>query len=211
MNDLFEILIHRIDFSYVATSVGAVATILGLLASALGTRPRREIHRAENTPVEKASVDNGVAERLEEARQALKRQVALAKAHRVGGGMLTFGQFIVGGLLASSFLQEQTSKTLIGILGLLVLASSIIRQHYQPESSSLAAHERAIELKAVIREVEDQIYFRASGVGDAAEPHALRRVLTAALNDFDTAEAQAHAIGMQTSDPRKRHSTENSK
>jgi hypothetical protein len=151
--------------------------------------------------------EDGVVERLEEARQALKQQYALAKAHRVGGGLLTFGQLIVGGLLASSLVQEQTSKSLIGALGLLVLASSIIRQHYKPESSSLAARERAVKLKTIIREVEDHLYFRRTGDEGAMDLHELRRLLTAVLNDFDTAEAQALANAMQAAVVRKTNDT----
>jgi hypothetical protein len=196
-------LLKRIDIQLVVAILGAVFTILGLFTSELGKLlPGRNVLRwiiGRQTPPEvpatiqpPAAVD-GVLARLAEAKDVLRQQYALAKTHRLSGGSLTFGQFIVGGLLASSFVQDQTSKTLIGVLGLLVLASSIIRQHYKPESSSIAARERAVKLKAVIREVEDQLYFQKEGVAGAVPLPELRIALTRALNDLDAAETLALA------------------
>jgi hypothetical protein len=193
-----EYLMRRFDVPSLATFASFVATLLGFLASAAGVRSWRDGIKPPTTSSAVPSAIDGVTERLQETKQALKQQYTLARAHRIGGGLLTFGQFIVGGLLASSFVLEQTSKSLIGMLGLLVLASSIIRQHYRPETSSVAARERAVRLKAVIREVEDQVYFGTHSVDHATAPQELRRLLTQALNDFDTTEARDFAKSVMT-------------
>lgn len=188
------------DIQLIITVLAASFTIVGSLASAFGKASQvgdlirwLRNRSADAELPEPMSPLDGVMERLAEAREVLRQQYNLAKAHRVGGGSLTFGQFIVGGLLASSFVQDHTSKTLVGLLGLLVLASSIIRQHYKPESSSIAARERAVTLKAVIRYVEDQLYFNRQGLDQAVSPWHLRGILTQALNELDMAEAQALA------------------
>jgi hypothetical protein len=199
-----EDFLRHLDFSFAVTILAAIFTIVGTFASAIGKASQaRDLVNwlrggklpltASTKPPTQTSAVDGVAERLAEAKEVLRQQYTLARAHRIGGGSLTFGQFIVGGLLASSFVQDHTTKTLIGLLGLLVLASSIIRQHYKPESSSVAARERAVTLKAVIREVEDHLYFREQGLNEAASPRELRSILTNALNELDITEAQALA------------------
>lgn len=188
---VFEVLaIAATGFTLVGSLAGVFGKAYSVLRLILGhtQRPTSSILVSY-----RSAAEDGVVARLAEAKDALRQQYSLAKAHRIGGGSLTFGQFIVGGLLASSFVQDHTSKTLIGVLGLLVLASSIIRQHYKPESSSIAARERAVKLKSIIREVEDQIYYQKEGVDGAVPLPELRATLTRALNDLDTAEALALA------------------
>jgi len=190
----FELIIRLLS------AIAAFVTILGAFVSATATsstasawargiRARLPLRSVRKEPV----APDGVTLRLLEAHQVLRRQESLAKAHRFGGGLLTFGQFVVGGLLASSFMQQEIAKQMIGILGLLVLASSIIRQHYQPEIAAVAARERAVKLKAIIREVEDQMYYAEQNLPEARSPNELRRTLTEALNDVDAAEARALA------------------
>jgi hypothetical protein len=67
------------------------------------------------------------------------------------------GQYIVGGLLASSFVQESLSPKLVGSLGLLVLIASLIKQHFHPELSVQNATTKAAQLKALIRRSEHQL------------------------------------------------------
>jgi len=189
----------------IAAIISGVATALGGLVSALAhASPTGIVANALRALLplvgkrrEPPPPPDGVTLRILEASRVLHEQENLAKAHRLGGGLLTFGQFVIGGLLASSFMQQELAKPLIGVLGLMVLASSIIRQHYQPESAAVAARERAVKLKAIIREVEDQIYYREQALAEALSPAELRRMLTEALNEVDVSEARALAKAVQ--------------
>jgi transcriptional regulator with GAF, ATPase, and Fis domain len=97
------------------------------------------------------------ASRIEEAREAMLQQVSAARWSTISGNMLTVGQYVIGGLLASSFIQESLSPKLVGFLGVLVLLASLIKQHFHPEQSAESARKKAAQLKALIRTSEDQL------------------------------------------------------
>jgi hypothetical protein len=133
---------------------------------------------ADGPLTERRTTGRGLARRLQEARQALAQQGALATKHRIAGLILLFGQYIFGGLLASSFMQDMMSKQMMGVLGLFVLASSLVRQHYNPEIHCIAANQRAARLRALIRETEDGILSAREGSPDALPPHEARKILS---------------------------------
>jgi hypothetical protein len=122
--------------------------------------------------------------------EALEKQSELAVAHRIAGGLLTFSQFVVGGLLASSFLQENLSKNIVGILGLVVLFSSLLRQHYRPDVKFRGALLRATQLKILIRQAEDYVYAAEANVSGAPSLFEIRQFLTESLNQINHSELQ---------------------
>ena len=71
--------------------------------------------------------------RLNEARELLGRQESSAKWNRRANGSLTFGQYILGGVLATSFVQVSLSAQGVSLLGVLVLISSLVHQTYRPD------------------------------------------------------------------------------
>src|SRR5438067_5525827 len=102
-----------------------VLTLLALLLSAAVKRATRlkiagteiEIHEIQTT------TDPTENSRLREAKLELKRQESIARWNGRADGSLVFGQYIIGGVLASSFIQQSLSPQLIGVLGVLVLLS----------------------------------------------------------------------------------------
>jgi len=86
--------------------------------------------------------------------------------------------------------QQSLSKEIIGVLGVLVLASSLIRQHYRPDLQLAGARERATKLKATIREVEDFIYMREEGQPNAPQPQEIRKILRDALGKIEADEVR---------------------
>jgi hypothetical protein len=143
-------------------------------------KKRRRQHAAE---------PDSLARRIQEVRKEIARQVSLASVHQLAGWLLTFGQFIVGGLLASSFLQQALSKELVGTLGLFVLASSLVRQHYKHEFRSSLAKSRAAKLRNAVRQVEDQLELKRSGDMHAARPEELRSLLRSILAEVEVTGA----------------------
>jgi hypothetical protein len=95
--------------------------------------------------------------RIAEAKSTLTNQLSASKWSRRSANLLTIGQYIIGGLLASSFVQESLSPRTVGFLGVLVLLASLIKQRFRPEISAEIAIRKAAELKALIRTTEDRL------------------------------------------------------
>ena len=117
------------------------------------------------------AVDDQVRARLEEAKTELSRQGVLIFSNRVMSVTLTIGHYIIGGVLASSFVQESLPRSSVGLLGVLVLISSLIQQHFRPDLEVASAKHRAIRLRALIREAQDDVV-----AAQSAEPGALTMV-----------------------------------
>jgi hypothetical protein len=134
--------------------------------------------------------DVGFRTRLREVRDALRRQRVLAIAYRAANSLLVIGQFIIGGLLTSSFLQEQLSKNLIGVLGLLVLLASLLRQHFRPDVQVVRCLQRASRLRGLVRTAEDQMFARREGSEEAPSLTQMRKRLSDGLTEIEESEAQ---------------------
>lgn len=98
-----------------------------------------------------------VARRLNDARSARTREVSSAKLSRILSGALTFAQVVIGGVLASSFVQESLPPKTVGLFGVLVLIASLVKQQYRPEVDAEQARDKASKLQALIRFSEDEL------------------------------------------------------
>src|SRR4029077_1544128 len=114
-------------------------------------------------------------DRLADAKAALSRQTQIAKTNRWMSGLLTIGQYIIGGLLASSFVQQSLRPDIVGILGLLVLLSSLIYQHFRPDIQLRGAMSRGLRLRALIRVAEDDLFSMRTKAPDASTIETFRR------------------------------------
>ena len=130
--------------------------------------------------------------RIEEAKDTFRRQTSSARWSTISGDFLSVAQYIIGGLLASSFVQESLSPKLVGSLGLLVLLASLIKQHFHPEVSAENACKKAAQLRALIRTSEDQLAILdakiASGQDHTDAMISLLMKITERLTEIDTPE-----------------------
>lgn len=118
----------------VALLVSVLATIAGGLGSALAKRTSQVEFLGPGLETKFQATDDPTKDsRLADTRRALDRQESLAKWNSRAAASLTFGQYIVGGVLASSFVQESLTPQVVGLLGVLVLISSLIHQRYRPD------------------------------------------------------------------------------
>ncbi|MEN3370707.1 MAG: hypothetical protein V7609_2850 [Verrucomicrobiota bacterium] len=101
---------------------------------------------------------------------------------------LTFSQYVIGGVLASSFVQTQLSKEVVGFLGVLVLVSSLIHHRYRPDIKHRNGKQRAAQLRAVIRKAEDMIFEARTQKKDSSAIQPIRRAISDGLNQLETAE-----------------------
>lgn len=135
-----------------------------------------------------------VVRRLEEARELQVRKTSSAKVSKLSAGLLTFAQYIIGGVLASSFVQQETSPAVIGLFGVLVLLASLVSQHFHPEASAQTAALKADQIGALIREAEDRIVVIEAKSSAEDDPQAV-------LDLLERISAQLNAITLTPSVP----------
>jgi hypothetical protein len=126
--------------------------------------------------------------RLSQARSVLKRQESSAKWNKWIGHSLTFGQYVVGGILATSFVQASLSKEAVGFLGVLVLVSSLIYQRFRPDLHYRATRERAVQLRLLIRKAEDDVYVIQQGKGTAKTVEDVWQMVSEGLTRIEQEE-----------------------
>jgi hypothetical protein len=124
----------------------------------------------------------------------LNEAVVLRNKKAIGGaifkgvaGLLSFAQYIVGGILASSFVQQKSTPDLIGALGVFVLLASLLTQKYHPEVSGQTSSLLALKLDAVIRRTEDRMVIIEAKATDADDPQQFLEELerlTAEINEI---------------------------
>lgn len=143
---------------------------------------------AENIPAYTIARQR-VRERVNEANEALNGQKSVAWWSSFASVLLTVGQYIVGGLLASSFVQSSLTPMLIGVLGLIVLFASICKQHFHPEVNAANAKGKAGQLRALVRTSEDDLAVldakSSKGHDHSDEMIALMRTLTQRMSEIE--------------------------
>jgi hypothetical protein len=107
-----------------------------------------------DTPLPDA-VSQLISTRLQETRAMADK--AKSRAHWSGFAdvLLTTGDYVVGGVLTTSFAQHELPSFLVGGLGLVVLISSMAQQLFHPERIKVHAARKAAQLRKLARETEE--------------------------------------------------------
>ena len=135
------------------TILAALSSLVAALLSTVAkSRPRRLLaaNAIDETRDYRADV------RLNEVKALLEMENEKRFIFRVASACLVIGQFIVGGLLASSFVIKSLNELIIGLLGLVVLASSLVQQHFRPDYLHKVAAEKSRRLNSLRRRLEDE-------------------------------------------------------
>ena len=177
------------DATVTAVLISALAALLAAVMSAATARLRL------NTGVpaeadEEESADPEQEARLNEARRYLQRQEAISRWNSRAATSLTFSQYVVGGILATSFVQESLPREVVGFLGLLVLIASLIHHRYRPDIYARCARQRAMQLRALIRKAEDALYTLRSGKPDPPSLLKIRKMVSQELAEIEASELQ---------------------
>jgi hypothetical protein len=89
--------------------------------------------------------------------------------------------------------QESLSSKSVGLLGVLVLVSSLLKQQFHPELNAENARKKASQLQALVRTSEDQLTILdakiASGQDHSDAMIALLTQITQRLNEIENPEA----------------------
>ncbi|MCB1106075.1 MAG: hypothetical protein H7A44_05980 [Opitutaceae bacterium] len=169
---------------YIALALAVLSTLSSAVLTLAGKRRQSVVVVNEREKVR----DYAREIRLPEVKQLLSEEEGRKGLYRAASASLAFGQFVVGGLLASSFIAENLSKSLIGFLGLLVLAASLVNQHFRPDILHKATAFRVYRLRSLRRWIEDQLYeFSRTETNDESIA-AIRRKVSEALDELDRGE-----------------------
>jgi hypothetical protein len=130
-----------------------------------------------------------VVSRLKEVARAREERLSIQKSSKIAANLLIVTQYVIGGALASSFVQQALSPTWVGGFGVLVLIASLIQQQFHPGTNALEAKKAATKLTALIRQSEDQLADWDRKIV-AGEDHsdaliALLNKITGRLNEID--------------------------
>ena len=189
----------------VLAGVSTVVSILAIGATTLSMwRNRRvsfTIGELEFTPQDPGSASpslvarNRVVTHITEAKSYREGQLGSAKWSKLSSNLLIIGQYIIGGVLASSFIQESLNPKWVGALGVLVLIASLVRQQFHPELNADSSKRKAARTQALIRSSEDQLAILdtkiAGGQDHTAEMIALMTQITEMLSEIENPEALA--------------------
>ncbi len=175
----------------ISIAISVIATLLGALLSLFAKHRGRVFTGTEliaTAYAMEAQRDLREEIRLPEVIQTLKDEENRRSLYRYSSASLVVGQFIIGGVLTTSFVRSALSEEIVGLLGLLVLASSLVSQHFRPDLLHKTSAVKAHRLRALKRWAEDELYEASRGTVDDARILAARRKVTAALEEIERSD-----------------------
>lgn len=217
---MFELLEQWTAENYGA-AVATLATLVGLLTAAVGnvfaSRSQKEAAEVQNDVsllvtekgegVDLSEFDFETHARLGELRRLQERFQSQSRRNSLSHNSLVFGQYIVGALLASSFIQQTLDGQLIGLLGVLVLLSSAIQQRFRPDVLAAQARLRAVYASQMIRKIENGVFQVQAKSPKAPNLLKLREQATVGLDSLEAEEVagleayhRARALEQELSD-----------
>ena len=166
---------------------GAASVLAGAVSYVVKERlfERKTLIAVNSAPPEE---DKKEMVRLYEARNLLERQENFASWNKVSSNLLTFSQYVVGGILASSFIQENLSSQVIGAIGVIVLLASLIHQRFRPDAAAIGAKKRVIRLKSIIRKAEDMLFDLEQSEDGASTVSEIRKFVSDGIEQIESSE-----------------------
>jgi hypothetical protein len=153
---------------------------------------------AAYVPVKETSTDiakKQVRIRLEDIIEERERQQSTSKWLGITSTFLMFGQYIIGAILTSSFIQHSLSAGWISGLGLMVIICSATKQHFHIDANAQTAEASAKRLRNLVRYSQDQIAIleaRSANGEDRTDAFiALLNDMTERLSRIENAEPSA--------------------
>lgn len=170
------------DLGAAASIIGAVLGILASIAASWASFRRK----TPEPPDPHANLED--LTRIDEVRDALRRNDSIARWAGRSNGFLVFTQVVIGGVLATSFVQGQLRQSTVGFLGVLVLVSSLVHQQFRPDLKYRGARRRVAKLTALLRQAEDGVFEIQQDKATAPRLEVLRRYVTRQLSQIEQTE-----------------------
>jgi hypothetical protein len=177
-------------FGETLKSIPIIGAGLGLTNDLIANAPERSSEAGYGDGVARPRYQlakQQVLKRLNEAASIRSKRAILARVFTGVAGSLTFAQYIIGGILGSSFFQQKTPPNIIGASGLFVLVASLLTHHYHPDVSGQNNSVAATKLNALIRRTEDRMVVIEAQLDDGDDPKLMLELLeklTAEINEI---------------------------
>jgi hypothetical protein len=184
MRSLFDIIPAVVVF--LAAGSAAFSAALSIAAR----RPSKLTNASNEREVGKER-DYRVEIRLRQVQAILSHEIDRKGIFRLSAAALIFSQFVVGGMLASSFVAKTLGEGLIGLLGLIVLAASLISQHFRPDLLHKIAAQKVRRLRALKRKLEDDLYVATRGGITDTRLIEIRLYASNTLEEIETVEYES--------------------
>lgn len=173
-----------------SATLGVGAALAGLASIVFTKKSMKEKKRTTSKSFEETN-DLLVDTRLNDIRYEFDRHKFISRWNTYSSTLLTIGQFVVGGVLASSFIQESLSPNLIGLLGVIVLITSLINQRFRPDLHAAQAKQRMYKARRLMRGIEDDIFAIQNSTEGAPLVIEVRRRASNGLTELEDKEIQA--------------------
>lgn len=171
------------SLEFVAVAAGVVATLipaaLKLIEGAITSAAARE-----TPPADESILDR----RFREVAIQIKRQTNLIHLNWWASTVLRFGQYVIGGILATAFVRDTLTPNTVGLLGVLVLMASLIHQHFRPDVTLQECRGRLYRLRRVARRAEDEWARTQKHLSNAKTEEEIATMLSRGLNEVDRLE-----------------------
>jgi len=188
---------------YVVAFFAVAATLVSGLLSLLSSRARSGGGPARHTS---GGIDQDpeTSARLTDIRDQRVRHRNISLWNNAAANLLVIGQYIVGGALASSVVQTNLNAAVTGMLGLVVLLSSLISNRFRPDLRASQAKRRLYEIKKLEREIEDLLFASKNGASTALPIGKIRERASQGLADIESREIEDDdSAPFNSNDPKK--------
>jgi hypothetical protein len=142
-----------------------------------------------------AETESILKQRFREARAEMRRQTTLIHVNWWTSHVLRFGQYVVGGILATAFVRDTLTPNIVGLLGVLVLMASLVHQHFRPDVTLQECRARVYRLRRLVRRAEDEWARTQKGLANSKSEEDIAAILSRGLNDVDRLELTGGDLG----------------
>jgi hypothetical protein len=177
-------------FEVIAALVSGGATLIPIVIKVL----EGLVTSAPSTSLTPTS-ESILEQRFREAKAELKRQTTLIHVNWWTSHILRFGQYVVGGVLATAFVKDTLTPNIVGLLGVLVLMASLVYQHFRPDVTLQECRARVYRLRRLVRRAEDEWARTRKGLPTSRSEEDIASILSRGLNDVDKLELAGGDLG----------------
>jgi hypothetical protein len=170
---------------YLEDGAGTIGIAIGTAAALLGAITSNRSEQSEPDPRPPESTQPHLEARISEVRAAIRRQRVSERLSGISSAALTFSQYVVGAVLATSFVQQSLSNRTIGGLGVVVVFASVCHQRYRPDVIHRQAKARRARLAKALRQAEDQLFAISEKRDNAPSAIRVAQSLSRGLDELE--------------------------
>lgn len=139
------------------TSIAKESSWVDAIAQAIVKLGQRTIVGIPENEPSSPTVSLHLSTRLEEVKRVYRREKRNEGLSNFANGLLVLGQYVVGAVLATTFIRENLDALITGLLGLSVVITTTLHQKFRPDLSAKISASKASFLYSTIIKVEDGI------------------------------------------------------